>query len=120
MEQAIAKQYGLEESIRLSINAGVDLLGFSNNIQGSEERTVDKVHKVIRGLVENGQIKQERIDEAYRRIMKLKKRIVLPASDQLHLEASAATKEVKQLKDTATVKQIAQPAPEKKRKKKQK
>ncbi len=115
--QAIAKQYGLEESIRLSINAGVDLLCFSNNIQGSEERTVDKVHAVIRALVENGQIKMERIDEAYRRIMKLKKRIVLPTSDQLPLEAVPPTR-VKQMKDTATVKQIAEPVPEKKKKKK--
>ncbi len=118
--QAIAKQYGLEESIRLSINAGVDLLCFSNNIQGSEERTVDKVHAVIRGLVENGQIKAERIDQAYRRIMKLKARIILPASDQLPLEKLTAPVEVKQMKDTANVKQVAQPAPEKKKKKKQK
>ncbi|MDZ4714955.1 MAG: glycoside hydrolase family 3 N-terminal domain-containing protein [Cytophagales bacterium] len=70
--QAIAKQYGLEESIKRAINAGIDVLCFSNNIQGSEERTVDKVHGIIRGLVQSGQIKQERIHEAYNRIMRLK------------------------------------------------
>lgn len=118
--QAIAKQYGLEESIRLSINAGVDLLCFSNNIQGSEERTVDKVHAVIRGLVDNGQIKAERIEEAYHRIMKLKKRIILPHSDQLQVDVLASTTEVKHMKDTATVKQVAQPAPEEKKKKRKK
>lgn len=75
--QAVAKQYGLEEAIRLSITAGVDVLCFSNNISGSEERTVDKVHGIIRAQVESGQIKQERIDEAYRRVMRLKRSIQL-------------------------------------------
>lgn len=74
--QAVTKQYGLEEAIRLSVNAGVDILCFSNNISGSEERTVDKVHGIIRAQVESGQIKRERIDEAYRRIMKLKSRLL--------------------------------------------
>lgn len=78
---AITKQYGMEESIRLAINAGVDILCFSNNIQGSEERTVDKVYTVIRGFVEKGQISKERIDESFRRIMKLKKQSSYTASD---------------------------------------
>ena len=69
---AIAKQYGLEESIKLCINAGVDILCFSNNFQNSEERTVDKLHSIIRHFVEKGEIKKGRIDESYRRIMKLK------------------------------------------------
>jgi len=72
---AITKQYGLEEAIRLSITAGVDILCFSNNIAGSEERTVDKVHSIIRKHVETGRIRRERVDEAYRRVMKLKERI---------------------------------------------
>lgn len=72
---AIAKQYGFEEAIRLSVNAGVDILCFSNNIAGSEERTVDKVHSIIRSQVESGKISRQRVDQAYRRIMKLKQRI---------------------------------------------
>jgi beta-N-acetylhexosaminidase len=72
---AIAKQYGLEESIKLAINAGVDIMCFSNNIQGSEERTVDKVHAVIKQFVATGEISKLRIDESYRRIMKLKSKI---------------------------------------------
>jgi len=78
---AITKQYGMEESIRLAINAGVDILCFSNNIQGSEVRTVDKVYTVIRGFVEKGQISKERIDESFRRIMKLKKQLSYTAAD---------------------------------------
>lgn len=72
---AITKQYGMEEAIKLSIQAGVDILCFSNNIMGSEVRTVDKVHEIIRKLVENGTISKERIDESFDRIMKLKGRL---------------------------------------------
>lgn len=78
---AIAKQYGMEESIRLAINAGVDILCFSNNIQGTEERTVDKVYSAIRGFVDKGQISKERIDESFRRVMKLKKQLNYTTSD---------------------------------------
>ncbi len=74
---AITKQYGFEESIKLAINAGVDILTFSNNITGSDERTVDKVHTIIRNFVKTGAISQKRIDESYARIMKLKSRIVI-------------------------------------------
>lgn len=73
--QAITKHYGLEEAIKLAINGGVDIMTFSNNIQESEERTVDKVHAIIRTMVETGAIKKERIDESFKRTMKLKKRL---------------------------------------------
>lgn len=72
---AITKHYGLEEAIRRAVLAGVDIMTFSNNILGSDERTVDKVHSVIRTMVENGAISRSRIDESYRRIMKLKHRL---------------------------------------------
>ncbi len=69
---AITKYYGLEKAIELSINAGVDVLIFSNNIPNSEERTVDAVHRIVRQLVKEGKIKEERIDESYMRISRLK------------------------------------------------
>jgi beta-N-acetylhexosaminidase len=72
---AIAKHYGLEETIKLAVLAGVDILTFSNNIQGSQERTVDKVHQIIRKLVETGVVPASRIDESYRRVLALKKSI---------------------------------------------
>ncbi|MBA4053566.1 MAG: hypothetical protein C0490_02540, partial [Marivirga sp.] len=72
---AITKHYGLEDAIKLAINGGVDIMTFSNNIQQSEERTVDKVHSIIHKMVENGEIKKERIDESFDRIMKLKKQL---------------------------------------------
>jgi beta-N-acetylhexosaminidase len=48
---------------------------FSNNIAGSDQRTVDKVHQIIRAMVEKGEIKRERIDESFERIMKVKKQL---------------------------------------------
>ena len=70
---AITKYYGLERALELSIMAGIDVLMFSNNIQGSENRTVDTVHGLIKKMVNEGTIPSERIDESYNRIMKLKK-----------------------------------------------
>ena len=78
---AIAKHYGLEEAIRLAIMAGVDIMTFSNNISGSDERTVDKVHSIIRNMVKSGVVTEARIDESFDRIMKLKQR--LTSEDQV-------------------------------------
>jgi beta-N-acetylhexosaminidase len=75
---AITKHYGLEEAIKLAINGGVDIMTFSNNIQGSEERTVDKVHSIIRRMVLNGEIDKGRIDESFKRILALKARLAEP------------------------------------------
>jgi len=72
---AITKHYGLEESIKLAIEAGVDILTFSNNIQGSQEHTVDKVHEIIVKFVKEGVIPESRIDQSYKRILALKKKI---------------------------------------------
>lgn len=70
---AITRHYGLEQAIMLAINAGIDVMTFSNNIDQSEERTVDRVHRVIKDLVRSGKIPGERIDQSYRRIMGLKR-----------------------------------------------
>lgn len=80
---AITKNYGLEEAIRLAINAGVDIMTFSNNISGSDERTVDKVHSIIKGMVKKGTITEARIDESFDRIMKMKRH--LTTDDQVAL-----------------------------------
>ncbi|NJN42748.1 MAG: glycoside hydrolase family 3 protein [Flammeovirgaceae bacterium] len=71
---AITKHYGFEEAIKLAILAGVDILCFSNNIQGSDLRTVDRVHSIIKNYVSQGVISQHRIDESFKRILELKKR----------------------------------------------
>jgi beta-N-acetylhexosaminidase len=70
---AITENYGLEESIKLAVKAGVDIMTFSNNIAGSDLRTVDFVHGVLRKMVETGEISEKRIDESFRRVITLKK-----------------------------------------------
>lgn len=72
---AIEKHFGLENALLLAIDAGVDVLIFSNNIQNSENRTIDQVHGIIRKLIEEDKLSEERIDESYQRILKLKKRL---------------------------------------------
>lgn len=73
---AIAQHYGLETALEKSINAGVDVLIFSNNIPGEyDPNIVSKAVKTIKELVYSGKIKDERIREAYDRIMTLKQRL---------------------------------------------
>ncbi|HEY9008404.1 MAG TPA: glycoside hydrolase family 3 protein [Ohtaekwangia sp.] len=73
--QAITKHFGFEQAIKMAIQGGVDIMTFSNNIAGSDQRTVDKVHSIIRSMVNKGEISSARIDESFRRIMLLKKRL---------------------------------------------
>jgi len=116
---AIAKQYGLEESIKLCINAGVDILCFSNNIPGTEDRTVDKVHSIIRNFIASGEIKKERINESYRRIMKLKSSLGSTEIDNYRRQLLQAQAEILKLqKENEELK--AQVSPKKKKPKKKK
>lgn len=73
---AISKNYGLEQAIRLSILAGVDVLVFGNNVNGSDRVTATRVHALIKAMVNSGQISEARIDESYQRILELKKKKV--------------------------------------------
>lgn len=70
---AISSNYGFEESIRLAIEAGVDILLFSNNIGGASNYSIDNIHATIKRLVKEGKITQERIDASFRRIMQFKR-----------------------------------------------
>ncbi len=69
---AISKNYGLENAIKLSINAGVDVIMFANNVNLNDQISATKVHQLILDLVKKGEISEERIDEAYKRIIALK------------------------------------------------
>lgn len=70
--KAIAKYYGLEKGILLAINAGVDILLFSNNIPGVSENEVEAAHHIIKNLVVSGEITEERIRESWERIISMK------------------------------------------------
>ncbi len=117
---AISKQYGLEESIRLAINAGIDVLCFSNNIQNTEQRNVDIVHGIIRKLVMSGEISQERIDQSYRRVMRLKSKLSDSQSQLQYYQMEAAKEKLRadQLQMQLDEARKPQPVEGKKKKKK--
>lgn len=70
---AIAKHYGLEVAIEKAINAGVDILMFSNNSRDFyDAEAAQKAVKVIKKLLEEGKITTAQIDNSYKKIMDLK------------------------------------------------
>lgn len=117
---AITKHYGLREAVQRAIDAGVDIMCFSNNIAGSDTRTVDAVHTIIKDLVATGAISRQRIDESYRRIMRLKKYTIEDPSAFYAGEIagykariSALEKEMVRMQEAA----VTEPRKKKKRKK---
>ena len=70
--KAISEQYSLEESIFKAMEAGVDVLMFSNNIPGVKAYEPENIHSIIRKLVESGKITEQQIDASFRRVMALK------------------------------------------------
>ncbi len=71
--KAISDYYGLEQAITLTINAGSDMLIFGNNLSNSQDPK--QLIDIIENKVESGEIKQERIDNAYQHIVTLKQSI---------------------------------------------
>ncbi len=72
---AISKNFGFEESIRMAINAGVDVMLFCNNVPGNERRSPSEIHAIISNYVAQGENSVERIKESYQRIMQLKTKL---------------------------------------------
>jgi beta-N-acetylhexosaminidase len=72
--KAITDHYGLEEAIFNSINAGVDILIFSNNSAFQANITSESV-RIIKKLITEGRISRERIRASYNRITQLKAKL---------------------------------------------
>ncbi|MEZ4732024.1 MAG: glycoside hydrolase family 3 protein [Caldilineaceae bacterium] len=72
---AIVNQYNLETAVRLAIQAGIDIIAFSNNIPFSRTANAKRLHEIMTRLVETGVISPERIDQSYQRIMRLKRQL---------------------------------------------
>ncbi|MCG2790752.1 MAG: glycoside hydrolase family 3 protein [Actinomycetia bacterium] len=69
---AIATYFGFEEAIVRAINAGCDLLIFSNNNQKYDDDIAQKAVEVIKKAVREGKITEEEISSSYNRIKQLK------------------------------------------------
>jgi beta-N-acetylhexosaminidase len=71
---AIRKYYSTKEAIKRCIKAGADVLLFANN-SIFDPKIADKAHHIIKQLVKEGTISKQRINQSYKRIMKLKERL---------------------------------------------
>ena len=114
---AITKHYGIEEAIKLAIQAGVDIMTFSNNISGSDKRTVDKVHSIIRDYVAKGVISEKRIDESFRRIMAMKRQMLIN-EDIVRLQKANNEANMKIADQQKRIAELEAAQPKKKKKKK--
>jgi beta-N-acetylhexosaminidase len=72
---AVRFDYPLEERVIMAVNAGIDLLVFSNVKSRNPELGVS-IHGIIADAVRDGRIKRERIEEAYGKILLLKRRLM--------------------------------------------
>lgn len=75
--KAIADHYGLKETIRLSLEAGLDILLFANNVPEYQLVSATQIVEIIKEMVSEGVISEGRIEESYQRIMNLKLNIGL-------------------------------------------
>ncbi|MBN2734510.1 MAG: glycoside hydrolase family 3 protein [Methanomicrobiaceae archaeon] len=73
---AIANNYGIKEALNLSINAGCDIILFANNIV-YDERIAENATGLIKELIQEGEIPEERINESYDRIIRLKMKYIM-------------------------------------------
>jgi len=69
--KAIADYYGLSTALTLAINAGADMFIFGNQLVEKAQDPKDLID-LIEQKVHSGEISETRIDEAYRRIIKMK------------------------------------------------
>jgi len=72
---AIVDNYGFEDAIVRAINAGCDILIFSNNGGEYDESIPRRARDIILQAVLDGRISQERINESYERIAALKSKL---------------------------------------------
>jgi beta-N-acetylhexosaminidase len=72
---AISQKYGLNHTLRLAINAGDDILLIGNQLDPKQTVSTKKLVDTIVTLVRNGEVKEESINTAYKRIQGLKKKL---------------------------------------------
>jgi beta-glucosidase-like glycosyl hydrolase len=68
--------YGLDESMELAVNAGVDMLLYSTNLDSAGHSLAARVVDVLERSVRSGRISEDRINASYERITALKSRLV--------------------------------------------
>ncbi len=69
--KAIRDHFTLRETLLLSLQAGVDILLFGNNLEYDPD-LLPEIQRIMRELVESGVVSRERLEASYSRIMALK------------------------------------------------
>lgn len=69
---AISSRYGLKNTLKLSINAGVDILLFGNQLNPNQTVSTKQLIETISQLVQKKEIDIAKIDSAFLRIKRLK------------------------------------------------
>lgn len=73
--EAIRAEYGLETAIEQSLNAGVDILIFANNLF-YDENIAEKAINIIQLGIADGRISEVKVDSALARVSRLKKEVI--------------------------------------------
>ncbi len=73
--EAIRAEYGLETAIEQSLNAGVDILIFANNLVYEEDIAERAIGIMQKGIAE-GRISETKVDSALARVSRLKKEVI--------------------------------------------
>lgn len=80
---AVIKRFELEEIVIAAVNAGCDILQFSDPLD-LDENLSQRIKEIILQAIESGQVDPQRIHESYARIIDLKSRLspsLNPTSD---------------------------------------
>ncbi len=72
---AVRRAYSLEDRVSMAINAGTDLIVFSN-VKTRDPGIGPRIHGIIADAVRDGRIPRARIEEAYGRMLLLKRRLM--------------------------------------------
>jgi beta-N-acetylhexosaminidase len=72
---AISNKYGLKNTLKLAINAGDDILLIGNQLDPKKTVSTKKLVDTIMTLVQRGEVTEESINKAYKRIQGLKKKL---------------------------------------------
>ena len=74
--RAISDNYGLENALTMAINAGADMLIFGNQLtDDGKEQDPQEIIDIIANKVAQGEISEARINDAYQRIIHLKRKL---------------------------------------------
>jgi beta-N-acetylhexosaminidase len=71
----VAKLYSLKDRIKYSINAGADIILFANQVHPRKVLNLNRAIKIVRELLNSGEVKESSIKRANRNINSLKERL---------------------------------------------